>query len=129
MLKDFIGVVITIAVVVGFIVVCIAMYTAVLERTREIGIIKAVGGSSGLVLSILLRETLLLALFGTLLGIILTYGAQLLMKYYPGNLVQESVYYWWPIAGAIAVVGALLGSIIPAHKAINQDVTEALSYE
>jgi putative ABC transport system permease protein len=51
------------------------------------------------------------------------------MKYYPGNLVQETVYYWWPIAGAIAVVGALLGSIVPAHKAINQDVTEALSYE
>jgi putative ABC transport system permease protein len=129
MLKDFIGVVITIAVIVGFIVVFMAMYTAVLERTREIGIIKAVGGSSGLVLNLLLRETIILAVLGTILGIILTYGAQLLMKYYPGNLVQEIVYYWWPIAGAIAVVGALLGSIVPAYKAINQDVTEALSYE
>ena len=129
MLKDFIWVVITIAVIVGFIVVFMAMYTAVLERTREIGIIKAVGGSSGLVLNLLLRETVILALLGTVLGIILTYGAQLLMKYYPGNLVQETVYYWWPIAGAIAVVGALLGSIVPAYKAINQDVTEALSYE
>jgi putative ABC transport system permease protein len=129
MLRDFIWVVIAVAVIVGFIVVFMAMYTAVLERTREIGIIKAVGGSSGLVLSILLRETLLLALLGTVVGIILTYGAQLLMKYYPGNLVQETVYYWWPITAAIAVVGAMLGAIVPGYKAVQQDVTEALSYE
>jgi putative ABC transport system permease protein len=129
MLKDFIWVVIAVAVIVGFIVVFMAMYTAVLERTREIGIIKAVGGSSGLVLSILLRETLLLAVLGTGVGIVLTYGAQALMKYYPGNLVQETVYYWWPITCGIAVVGAMLGAVVPAVKAVQQDVTEALSYE
>jgi putative ABC transport system permease protein len=129
MLKDFIWVVITISVIVGFIVVFMAMYTAVLERTREIGIIKAVGGSSGLVLNILLRETVLLALLGTVLGILLTYGTQALMKHYPASLIQETVYYWWPIAGAIAIVGALLGAIIPGYKAVQQDVTEALSYE
>jgi putative ABC transport system permease protein len=130
MLRDFIDVVIVIAVIVGFIVVCIAMYTAVLERTREIGIIKAVGGSSGLVLSILLRETLLLAVFGTLLGIVLTYGTQWMMKHFePGSLVQETVYIWWAYAGAIAVVGALLGAVVPGMKAVQQDVTEALSYE
>jgi len=129
MLKDFIDVVIGVAMIVGFIVVFMAMYTAVLERTREIGIIKAVGGSSGLVLSILLRETLLLAVLGTVVGIVLTYGAQVAMKYYPGNLVQETVYGWWPIAGAIALVGALLGAVVPGMKAVQQDVTEALSYE
>ena len=73
--------VIAVAMIVGFIVVFMAMYTAVLERTREIGIIKAVGGSSGLVLSILLRETLLLAVCGTLVGIVLTYGTQWMMKH------------------------------------------------
>ena len=129
-LKDFIDVVIGIAVIVGFIVVFMAMYTAVLERTREIGIIKAVGGSSGLVLSLLLRETVMLAVFGTLLGIVLTYGTQWLMKHsVPASLVQETVYYWWPIAGAIAIIGALLGAIVPGIKAVKQDVTEALSYE
>jgi putative ABC transport system permease protein len=130
MLKDFIRVVIGVAVIVGFIVVFMAMYTAVLERTREIGIIKAVGGSSGLVLSILLRETLLLAVFGTVLGIVLTYGTQWLMQHsVPASLVQETVYGWWPRAGAIAVVGAMLGAIVPGYKAVKQDVTEALSYE
>jgi putative ABC transport system permease protein len=130
MLRDFIWVVIAVAVTVGFIVVFMAMYTAVLERTREIGIIKAVGGSSGLVLNILLRETVLLAVSGTLVGIVLTYGAQWMMKHFVlGGLVQETVYYWWPIAGAIAVVGSMLGAVVPGIKAVQQDVTEALSYE
>jgi putative ABC transport system permease protein len=130
MLRDFIDVVIFVAVVVGFIVVFMAMYTAVLERTREIGIIKAVGGGSGLVLEILLRETLMLAVLGTLLGIVLTYGTQWMMKHFePGSLVQETVYAWWPIAGAIAIVGAMLGAVAPGIKAVQQDVTEALSYE
>jgi putative ABC transport system permease protein len=130
MLRDFIDVVIFVAVVVGFIVVFMAMYTAVLERTREIGIIKAVGGGSGLVLGILLRETVLLAVGGTLVGIVLTYGSQWMMKHFePGSLVQETVYGWWPIAGAIAIVGALLGAVVPGIKAVQQDVTEALSYE
>jgi putative ABC transport system permease protein len=47
----------------------------------------------------------------------------------PASLVQETVYWWWPIAGAIAIVGALLGTIVPAMKAVKQDATEALSYE
>jgi len=130
MLKDFIWVVVAVAMIVGFIVVFMAMYTAVLERTREIGIIKAVGGSSGLILSILLRETVLLAIFGTLLGIAFTYGTQFMMKHsVPASLVQETVYIWWAYAGAIAIVGAMLGAIVPGIKAVQQDVTEALSYE
>jgi putative ABC transport system permease protein len=130
MLKNFIYVVIGIATIVGFITVFMAMYTAVLERTREIGILKAVGGSSGLVLSILFRETLVLALLGSALGILLTYGTQWLMKHVvTASLVQETAYGWWPIATAIAVGGALLGAVVPGMKAVKQDVTEALSYE
>jgi putative ABC transport system permease protein len=130
MLKSFIGVVIGVAVVVGFIVVFMAMYTAVLERTREIGILKAVGSSSALILNILFRETLLLALLGSVVGIVLTYGSQWLMQHIvSGSLVQETVYDWWPISTGIAVAGALLGAVVPGIKAVRQDVTEALSYE
>jgi putative ABC transport system permease protein len=130
MLKSFIGVVIGVAVVVGFIVVFMAMYTAVLERTREIGILKAVGSSSALILNILFRETLLLALFGSVVGIALTYASQWLMQHVvSGSLVQETVYDWWPISTGIAIAGAILGAVIPGVKAVRQDVTEALSYE
>ncbi len=130
MLKDFIYVVIAVATIVGFIVVFMAMYTAVLERTREIGILKAVGAGPAYILNILFRETLLLAILGTILGIVLTYGTQWLMAHaVPASLVQETVYQWWLIAAAIAIVGALLGTIVPAYRAVKQDATEALSYE
>lgn len=130
LLRNFIGVVIGVAVVVGFIVVFMAMYTAVLERTREIGILKAVGASSGLILGLLIRETLLLSVFGTILGILFTYLTQWLMLHaVPSSLTQETVYEWWPIVGAIAIGGSLLGVIVPAIRAVRQDATEALSYE
>jgi putative ABC transport system permease protein len=130
LLRSFIGVVIGVAVVVGFIVVTMAMYTAVLERTREIGILKALGASSGYILNLLFRETLMIAVIGTVVGIIMTYGTQWLMMHaVPASLTQETVYGWWPICSVISIVGALLGTIFPAWKAVNQDVIQALSYE
>ena len=130
LLRNFIGVVIGIAVIVGFLVVSMAMYTAVLERTREIGILRALGASSGYILNLLFRETLLIAIIGTVVGIIMTYGTQWLMMHaVPATLTQETVYEWWLIAGAISVVGALLGAIFPGWKAVKQDVIQALSYE
>ena len=130
LLRNFTYVVIGVAMIVGFIVVFMAMYTAVLERTREIGILKAVGSSSSLILGILLRETLMLAIIGTIVGILLTYVTQWLMNHVvPSSLTQETVYFWWPIAGAIAIVGSLIGAIVPGIKAVQQDATEALSYE
>lgn len=130
LLRNFIGVVIGVAVIVGFIVVFMAMYTAVLERTREIGILKAVGASSGLILNLLVRETFLLSVLGTVTGILLTFGTQWVMhQVAPSSLTQETVYLWWPIAGGIAIVGSLLGVIVPAIRAIRQDAIEALSYE
>lgn len=130
LLRNFIGVVIAIAVIVGFIVVSISMYSAVLERTREIGILRSLGASSLLIFSLLLKETLILAVAGTGIGIALTYLSQWSMEHIGhSGLTQETVYTWWPIAGAIAVTGAVLGTIAPAVKAIRQEVTEALAYE
>lgn len=130
LLRNFIGVVIGVAVIVGFIVVFMAMYTAVLERTREIGILKAVGASSGFILNLLFRETILLSILGTIAGILLTYVTQWFMQHaVPASLTQETVYSWWPIAGGIAIAGALLGVIVPVIKAVKQDATEALTYE
>jgi putative ABC transport system permease protein len=130
LLRNFIYVVIGIAMIVGFIVVFMAMYTAVLERTREIGILKAVGSSSGLILGLLLRETLALALIGTAVGILLTYASQFAIRHFaPGGMTQETVYGWWPITAGIAIAGSLIGAIIPGIRAIKQDATEALSYE
>lgn len=128
--EAFIYVVIGISVLVGFLVVFLSMYTAVLERTREIGILKALGASPGFVLNLLVRETVILAIIGSLGGIALTYGTrQIIMRYIPGSLTQIIVYNWWPVATGVALVGALLGALYPGFKAAKQDPIEALSYE
>jgi putative ABC transport system permease protein len=130
MLKEFIWVVIGLGVLVGFLVVFLSMYTAVLERTREIGVLKALGASPGYVLNILLRETTLLAIAGSVLGILLSYVTRFVITgLVPGTLIQAIVPNWWPISTGIALAGALLGAIYPGLKAARQDAVEALSYE
>ena len=68
-LNMFIKVVIGIAVIIGFIVIFQSMYTAVMERTREIGILKSLGASKSYVVRVILRETLLLAVAGIIVGL------------------------------------------------------------
>ncbi len=130
MIKEFIAIIIGLGILVGFLVVFLSMYTAVLERTREIGVLKALGASPSYILNILLRETALLAVCGAVLGILFTYGTRaLIMGLIPGSLIQAIVPDWWPIAGGLAMVGALLGALYPGWKAARQDAIEALAYD
>ncbi len=58
-----------IAVIIGFLVIFQSMYTAVLERTREIGILKSMGASKLTIVGVVLRECGLLAIAGVIFGI------------------------------------------------------------
>ncbi len=130
LLKQFTLVIIALGVLVGFLFVFLSMYTAVLERTREIGILKALGASPFYVLNVLIRETLMLALAGSVMGILLSFGTQWLIKTTsPAGLIQAIVPDWWPIATAIALGGSLLGALYPGFKAARQDAIEALAYD
>ena len=68
-LREFIWVIMGIGVVIGFFVVCLSMYMAVLQRTREIGILKSLGASKGFILRIILAEAVALGIGGTVIGI------------------------------------------------------------
>jgi len=129
MLRNFTAVVIGIGAFVGFLIVFLSMYTAVLERTREVGILKALGASPWLILNVLVRETTLLALVGSALGIVMTYGVRWLIQVLVPTMIQDIVPDWWLIAAGISVAGALLGGIYPGLKAARQDVIDALAYE
>ncbi len=128
-LKRFTNVVIGLAVVVGFLVVFLSMYTAVLERTREIGILKALGATPGYIMTILMRETLVLAVAGAIAGILMSYGTQWLLKITVPTMPMLVVYSWWPWAAIIALTGSLIGAIYPGLKASRQDAIEALAYD
>ena len=64
---------ITIAVAVGFLVIFLSMYTTIIERTREIGVLKSLGASKGYIVQIVLSETTLLCLAGVVGGVALSY--------------------------------------------------------
>jgi putative ABC transport system permease protein len=130
MLNGFIWVVIGLGVVVGFLAILLSMYTAVLERTREIGVLKALGASPAYILNILLREAAVIAIAGAIFGILLSYVTRFLIhNVVPASLIQAIVPMWWPIAAAIAIAGALLGAVGPGLKAARQDAIEALAYD
>lgn len=130
MLREFIGVVVGLGVLVGFLVVFLSMYTAVLERTREIGVLKALGASPRYILDILLRETVLIALAGSVVGIALSFLTRYIIhRVATATLIEAIVPEWWPIATAIAVMGAVLGAVYPGLKAARQEAVEALAYE
>jgi len=128
-LSTFIDVVVGIAVVIGFIVIFQAMYTAVMERTREIGILKSMGASKFYIVNVVLRETVLLALGGILVGILASLAARAgLAQKFP--LVQVVVDRGWMVrATLIAIAGAIAGALYPAFKAAQKDPIDALAYE
>jgi putative ABC transport system permease protein len=128
-LSTFIKVVVGISVIIGFIVIFQAMYTAVMERTREIGILKSMGASKFYIVNVVLRETLLLALAGIALGIVVSLGARAALAHrFP--LLQVIVDGGWIVrATLIGIAGAMLGALYPAFKAAQKDPIDALAYE
>ena len=127
-LSAFIGVVIGISVAIGFIVIFQAMYTAVMERTREIGILKSLGASKAYIVNVILRETTSLALAGIVLGILISLAARAAIDS-RSTLRVVITGYWLLMTTLIAIVGSILGALYPALRAAQKDPIEALAYE
>ncbi len=124
-----IDVVITIAVVVGFLVIFQSMYTAVLERTREIGILKAMGSSKLAIVGVVLRECGLLAIAGVLVGIVATYAVRAFLNLHNPGFAFELTGVWIGKGAGIAFSGAISGALYPAWMAARKDPIDALAYE
>jgi len=123
------NVVIGIAVIIGFLVIFQSMYTAVMERTREIGILKSLGASKGYIVNVVLRETALLTVCGIVLGMILTQSIRFWMAYRFPTLPFFVTTNWWFNGILIAFTGGILGAVYPALKAAGKDPIDALAYE
>jgi len=123
------NVVISIAVIVGFLVIFQSMYTAVLERTREIGILKSLGSSKLAIVSVVLRETSVLAVAGVVLGILGTFGVRALLSIKYPLFAFELTDLWFLRGALIGFAGSILGALYPAWMAARKDPIDALAYE
>jgi putative ABC transport system permease protein len=128
-LKPFIRTMVVLGIVVSFLVVLMNMHTMVMERTREIGIMKALGFTRREVVQMLLGETAVLAIAGSLLGIIITFVAQAILKQTTPSLPVLLSPGWVVASFGLAFVGAALGAVVPALRAAGYDPVEALAYE
>jgi putative ABC transport system permease protein len=128
-LRQFISAVTGSTLVVSLLVVALAMYMTILEKTREIGILRSLGASRRLIMAGIVAESVLLTGGGVLAGYALTAAAvQALRAWYP-LLTVEITPFWIALAGGLGIVGGLLGALYPAWFAARQDPVRALSYE
>jgi putative ABC transport system permease protein len=127
-LNVFISVIVGVSAAISMLVILLAMYTTVTERTRQIGILKSLGMSSGTIAWVIEQEALVVSVLGVLLGLVLTFVARFAVMQ-TTSLTVDIEPRWILVALAIGLVGGTLGALYPALRAARQDAVEALSYE
>jgi putative ABC transport system permease protein len=117
------------AVAISFLVVLLAMYTTIIERTREIGILRAIGASQNTVVRLVVAESFLICLAGVVLGMMLAVGLRWFLPSVFPTVAVTLTREWAAIAAFLGLAGGLLGSIYPAVRAARLDPVQALNFE
>ncbi len=124
-----------ISLLVGGIGIANTMYTSVLERTKEIGVMKSVGAKNRDITLIFLIESGLLGLVGGIIGVVFGIGIGLVIEYIAINqlgttLLQVSTPFWLIFVCLVfAFLAGAVSGTLPAMRAANINPTEALRYE
>lgn len=127
-LTIFLRVLVVLSAIVSALVIMLAMHTTITERTREIGILKAMGASRFYIISEIEREALLISFLGLLVGFALAAAAGFGI-HKATSLIFEFSPHWALVAAAIGLLGGALGAFYPAARAANLDPVNALAYE
>jgi putative ABC transport system permease protein len=120
---------IALAVSIGLLVIFLTMYTTVIERTRDIGVLKSLGANRLFIVRALLTESAALCVLGILAGVGLSYAVRgAFLAGFPtlSILITPG---WLLRAAGIALVGTIFGASYPAWMASRKDAVEALSYD
>jgi putative ABC transport system permease protein len=120
---------ILISMLLSFMVILLAMYTTIFERTREIGILKSLGASRRFIVGMILKESVIICSLGAFLGIAISeIVRKIVIMNHP--TMQVSMTFGDLIMGVVfGLVAGALGSLYPAYKAARMDPVKALSYE
>lgn len=128
-LKPFIRAFLILGAGISFLVILLTMHTMVLERTREIGILKALGTSRMGILSLIEVEASMMAVIGAALGLIVTFSAVAILRHSSPTLQIRISSMWVLRAVLMALAASALGALYPSYRAAQCDPIEALSYE
>jgi putative ABC transport system permease protein len=128
MVEIFLDVVIGLAVVISTLVILLAMYTTIIERTREIGVLKSLGASKMFIVSVIEKEAALISALGVLFGFAISAIAKYMIEA-TTRLTIDLQIKWLMIAALIGLLGGIVGALYPAFRAANLDPIEAISYE
>jgi len=127
--REFRFTIVLVSMLISFMVILLAMYTTIFERTREIGILKSLGASRSFILVMILRESVIISLLGVLFGIGMSaIIRKAIMSAFP--LLHVAMSFGEVLGGCLlGLLAGTLGALYPAYKAARMDPVKALSYE
>lgn len=128
-LDVFIETVVFVAVSIGILVIFLSMYTTITERTREIGILRALGASKRFIVGLIFQESATLSLIGIGIGIGASFAISSFVQAIFPTLSVMITGEWILRAAMFALLSSIIGSFYPSLKAAAQDPVEALAYE
>ncbi len=127
-LNIFLRVVVGLALTVSALVILLAMYTSITERTREIGILKSLGASRRFIIAAIEKEALTISALGVAVGYVLSFLTKVgIMRY--TSLIVRFEWPWFLVATLVGLLAGALGALYPAVRAARQDPVRALAYE
>jgi putative ABC transport system permease protein len=127
-IQGFVRAVMGLSMVVSTLVILLAMYTTITERTREIGILKSLGAPKAYIIGVIEKEAIAISLIGVIAGLVVALVAAFGIERMT-TLQLEFHWTWILAAGLIGLGAGAIGALYPAVRAANQDAVKALSYE
>lgn len=118
-----------VALVIAFLFIMVTLQTMVLQRTREIAILKSCGASGAFILRQVLAESLLLTGAGTVAGVAMSFAAKWMIERFRPLYTVDITWRWIALAAGVALVGATTSALYPAWRATRVDMVEALTLE
>ena len=128
-LNEFRMLVVLVSMLLSFMVILLAMYTTIFERTREIGILKSLGASRRFIVGMILKESAMICGLGAFLGIVVSEVIRvIIVSRFP--TLQVSMTMVDLLRGLLlGLLAGTLGALYPAYKAAKMDPVKALSFE
>ena len=121
--------IVAVSMLLAFMIILLAMYTTIFERTREIGILKSLGASQRFIVSMILKESAMICILGVIFGIVVSEIVRIIIVANFPTLQVSMTALDLSKGFVLGLLAGVLGALYPAYKAARMDPVKALSYE